>query len=81
MIFLISLSIEIIQYAFRIGASDIDDIILNCLGGGIGILIYLLLEKLFKTKEKIKRAITIASLCVGVPILIIVLLLIFVNYI
>jgi Glycopeptide antibiotics resistance protein len=80
-IFLISLSIEIIQYVFRIGASDIDDIILNCLGGGIGILIYLLLEKLFKTKEKIKRAITIASLCVGVPILIIVLLLIFANYI
>ena len=79
-IFFISLSIEIIQYVFRIGASDIDDIILNCLGGGIGILIYLLLEKLFKTKEKIKKVITIASLCVGVPILIIVLLLIFVNY-
>jgi Glycopeptide antibiotics resistance protein len=80
-IFLISIGIEIIQYAFRIGASDIDDIILNCLGGGLGILIYLLLEKSFKTKEKIKKVITIASLGVGVPILIIVLLLIFVNYI
>ena len=80
-IFCISLGIEIIQYVFRIGASDIDDILLNCLGGGIGILIYWLLEKLFKTKGKIKKVITIASLCVGVPILIIVLLLVFVNYV
>ena len=39
-VFLISLGIEIVQYVFKIGASDIDDIILNCLGGIIGILIY-----------------------------------------
>ncbi|MDP4147720.1 MAG: VanZ family protein, partial [Bacillota bacterium] len=39
-IFIVSLSVEIIQGLLSIGASDIDDIILNCLGGLIGILGY-----------------------------------------
>lgn len=37
-VFFISLSVEIIQYMFRLGASDIDDLILNSLGGLIGII-------------------------------------------
>lgn len=40
LVFLISLFTEIIQYIFGLGASDIDDVILNCFGGLIGILIY-----------------------------------------
>lgn len=39
-VFIVSLFVEIIQGIFGIGASDIDDIILNCLGGLIGILGY-----------------------------------------
>ena len=80
-VFLLSLGIEIIQFIFKIGASDIDDIILNCLGGVVGILIYYLLKKIFKTKEKTKRGITIISLCVGIPVLIITIILIIVNYV
>src|ERR1700681_4973998 len=38
--FLLSVSIEMLQYLFRIGVADIDDVILNTLGAGIGILIY-----------------------------------------
>ena len=78
--FSLSLGIEIIQYIFKVGASDIDDIILNCLGGIIGVLVYLLLEKIFKTKEKIKKSIAIISLCVGVPVLALLLVLFCVNY-
>ena len=80
-IFLLSLSAEVMQFIFKIGASDIDDIILNCLGGIIGILIYCLLKKLFKTNKKIKNAVAVASICVGAPILILGVLLFIVNYV
>ena len=80
-IFLSSLGIEVIQYVFRIGASDVDDLLLNCLGGILGILIYWILEKWLKTKEKVKRTVTVMSLCVGVPLLIITVLLFYVNYV
>ena len=80
-IFLSSLGIEVIQYVFRIGASDVDDLLLNCLGGILGILIYWVLEKWLKTKEKVKRTVTVMSFCVGVPLLIITVLLFYVNYV
>ena len=35
-----SIAIEVLQYVFKRGASDIDDLILNTAGGLIGILIY-----------------------------------------
>ena len=40
LIILTSLSIEIIQYLFNRGVSDIDDIILNTIGGGIGLIVF-----------------------------------------
>ena len=43
--FLISFFIEISQYIFAFGITDIDDIILNTAGGFIGALIFLLMEK------------------------------------
>ena len=79
-LFLMSLSVEVIQYTFRIGAGDIDDVILNSLGGIIGILIYCLLKRVFKTKEKVKKILTILSLCVGVFIFILATLLFIRNY-
>ncbi|MCM3573928.1 MULTISPECIES: VanZ family protein [Mesobacillus] len=48
-VFLATLTVEILQFATRVGSFDIDDIILNTLGGAIGYLlikiIYLLLLK------------------------------------
>lgn len=38
--FLLSLCIETIQLVFRVGAFDVDDLILNTLGGMIGVCIY-----------------------------------------
>jgi glycopeptide antibiotics resistance protein len=37
--FLISCFIEFTQHTFNVGVFDIDDIIYNCLGGGVGFLI------------------------------------------
>ena len=52
-IFKVSLFIEITQGLLGIGASDIDDIILNCLGGLIGILGYKFLLFILRDKKKV----------------------------
>ncbi|WP_102273890.1 VanZ family protein [Cytobacillus massiliigabonensis] len=75
----LSLGAEIIQYLFAIGASDIDDLILNSLGGLIGIVIYLVLEKVLKNGHRVKKLITVASALVGVPVLCISILVTIAN--
>ena len=47
-VFLFSLTIEMIQLLFRIGVFDVDDLLLNTLGGLIGYLIYLLCQCMSK---------------------------------
>ena len=59
-IFIVSLFVEIIQGLLGIGASDIDDIILNCLGGLVGILGYKFLLFILRDEKKVRTAITIA---------------------
>lgn len=44
-IFAFSLAVEIIQYALAIGVADITDIIMNTLGGVIGLAVYVGLGK------------------------------------
>lgn len=78
-ILLISLLVEILQLAFGIGAGDVDDIILNTLGGLLGIICYQLLLKICKTKEKIKTLITIASAIVGIPLFILMVIIVVSN--
>lgn len=46
----ISLLFEILQFVFAIGASDITDLINNSLGGAVGCLLYILLEKCLPDK-------------------------------
>lgn len=60
-IFIVSLFVEIIQGIFGIGASDIDDIILNCLGGFIGILGYKFFLFILRDEKKAHAAIAILS--------------------
>lgn len=67
-IFIVSLFIEIIQGLLGIGASDIDDIILNCLGGLVGILGYKFLFFILREEKKVRVAITILS-AIGLPVL------------
>ncbi len=68
-VFLVSLLVEIIQGFFGIGTSDIDDVILNCLGGWIGILGYNFLLFLLRDKKKVRTAITILSTVIGLPVI------------
>ena len=43
--FQMSLLVEILQMVFRVGSFDVDDLILNTLGGMLGYLLLLLVEK------------------------------------
>ncbi|MHC5216789.1 VanZ family protein [Enterococcus sp. LJL128] len=54
LIILFSLSLEICQYIFDLGTSDITDLITNVFGGLMGLLIYALLKKLF-SEEKLDK--------------------------
>ncbi|KYH29180.1 VanZ family protein [Clostridium colicanis] len=65
-IFIVSLFVEIIQGLLGIGASDIDDIILNCSGGLIGILGYKFLWFILRNERKVHTTITILS-AAGLP--------------
>ncbi|RTQ93640.1 VanZ family protein [Lysinibacillus telephonicus] len=78
-ILLSSLAIEATQFIFALGALDIDDIILNVMGGFIGLAFYKMFEKLFKDENRIRTAISILSLIVGLPILVLTLLLFIAN--
>jgi glycopeptide antibiotics resistance protein len=61
-IFIVSLCVEIIQGIFNLGTSDIDDVILNCLGGLIGILGCKFLLFTLRDEKKIRTVITIISI-------------------
>lgn len=67
-IFIVSLFVEIIQGLLGIGASDVDDIILNCLGGLIGILGYKFLLFILRDEKKVHTAITAIS-AIGLPLI------------
>ena len=53
--FLVSVSIELLQLATSYRSTDIDDVILNTLGGATGFLIYLLIKTIISPKRSIDR--------------------------
>jgi Glycopeptide antibiotics resistance protein len=63
------IAVEGLQFAFAVGACDVDDLILNVFGGVIGIFSYRLLRRLKKEDEKAKIAVAIISIIVGLPII------------
>lgn len=60
-IILISALVEILQFVFRVGASDIDDVILNGLGGFIGVIAYRILLKILVDFSKTRFAVTLIA--------------------
>ena len=68
-IFIVSLSVEIIQGILALGAADIDDIILNFLGGFIGVLGVKLFLFLLHDEKKAHTTITILSSIIGLPVI------------
>lgn len=65
-LFLVSLFVEMMQWVFGIGTADVDDIILNCTGGWIGIVGYKLLAYALGQEKKVRTAIAILSV-LGLP--------------
>src|SRR4029079_2399083 len=53
--FLVSVSIELLQLATSYRSTDIDDVILNTLGGGVGFIIYLLIKTIISPKRSIDQ--------------------------
>lgn len=63
-----SVAVEIVQGTFGVGASDVDDVILNTLGGLVGILFFALLCVLLRSWSRVITVMAVLSL-VAVPIL------------
>lgn len=73
-VFLFSLAIEIVQYIFKLGICDIDDVILNVLGGFIGTGIYKMLCHIYENQNMVRNIIAISApicglTCFGILIL------------
>jgi len=52
LIILIPIIVELIQYIFSLGIADVDDVILNSIGGLLGILVFMVVEKLYCIVKK-----------------------------
>lgn len=79
-IFLLTLFLEISQFILHIGATDITDVIMNTLGGMIGILSISMLYKIFKNGEKVDQILGILALICTVMVVAFLGVLIVVNY-
>lgn len=76
--FLISLSVEALQFILGVGAFDITDTITNTLGGIIGSLIFKAIEGVFKNSFKAQKLINITA-AIGTVLMILMLLLLKMN--
>jgi glycopeptide antibiotics resistance protein len=63
----VSVAVEIIQGVLAVGASDIDDVILNCVGGLIGMLAFWLLAAILRERSRMRAAMAVLSL-LSVPV-------------
>ena len=63
-----SVTVEILQGVLALGASDIDDVVLNCLGGFIGIQLLLLLRMSLRDRGRLRAVVTALSV-VALPVL------------
>lgn len=79
-IFGLTLFFESFQYVTAIGAADIDDVILNCFGGFVGILCYKILVFICRGKEQTaKTAVTWMAAAAGLITAALVILLLIYN--
>lgn len=70
----ISMAAEIVQYILKMGIADVDDVILNTLGGFIGVIAYQALMIKLKSREKVRCVIEILAPIVGIIAFLVVLL-------
>ena len=77
--FIFSLILELSQFVFGIGATDITDLITNTLGCVMGVWMYCLLEKEFINKDKINNVLKSLSLVATVLFCLIIMVLLISN--
>jgi glycopeptide antibiotics resistance protein len=68
LVLIVSFSVEVVQGLLGIGTADIDDVILNGLGGWIGILGYRFLLHAMRDENKARTVIAVLSMVIGLPI-------------
>ena len=66
---LASIAVEVAQYALGVGAADIDDVILNTLGGLLGALVFSLLARWLKDPGKLHAFIAVVSVACAVLVM------------
>ena len=75
----LSLGVEAIQYLFGLGSTDIDDLILNTIGGAVGILLCWFIQKCAKSEAAAKNTVAFLSSVIGIPLIGLSVLLIVAN--
>lgn len=63
-----SVFIEVVQYVFKRGATDIDDVILNTAGGAMGLVLYGLCVAIFRKRERANVAIRVVATVIGLTV-------------
>ena len=77
--FVFSILLEISQFIFGLGATDITDVIANTVGTILGVCGYVLIEKIFKNKEKINNVLRTIALIVTILFTLLMMMLIISN--
>lgn len=78
-IFILTLIFETLQFILHIGATDITDVIMNTLGGIVGIIIINTLYKIFKNNEKVDMVLNILAIICTIAVVGLIATLIIVN--
>lgn len=76
-VMLTSIVIECVQFIAKRGATDIDDVLLNTFGGLLGMMLFAGCKYMFP--QRLQQVLSIISLAVGVPVMLLVVLLIVIN--
>ena len=74
-----SFALEVMQYVLAVGGTDITDIITNVSGGVVGVILYSLLLKMLKDKQRVDIIILVIAVIVTVLFLGLIAFLIFAN--
>ena len=65
----VSVCVEVLQYVLAVGVSDVDDVILNGVGGLVGLLVYRLARWIVRQPSHLRTTVSLLSLVVAGPVL------------
>ena len=65
----VSVCVEVLQYVLAVGVSDMDDVILNAVGGLVGLLVYRLARWIVRQPSHLRTTVALLSLVVAGPVL------------